>query len=473
MDSKNVSAFKEALSGKNIIVDTSSLLLSGVNLLTAIPECTIIIPSIVVKELEDKRTNPNVGFAAREWLRLLEALRVKYKTNLSEGVPLRDYENVSLKVEANHSTQKSLPQHLQDGSNDSTILAVAKNIADEIGFEDVVLLSNDTPMRIHATLDLRLESVEFSTTLAEGIKPFDGKFPIIISTEKYIDSELVTRASGQKFENFIDELLPEDIPSHALVSLKLEGEYKNLIDLVYENGFVEQVQRKQKASNIVSRNLEQDVALTYLKESAYDLPVVSIGGNAGTGKTLLCVAVGLDELKAGNYQRLIVFRSLHEMGQGQEMGFLPGDVGEKMEAWAGAVYDALDIIATYNTKPSSKTAANIAAEAKKLRELVEVSPITYLRGRSLSNSFIILEEAQNFSRNEILNILSRAGENTKMVFTFDSNQVDNKFLQSGSKADIWSVVDDLKNEDLFAHITLENTERSRVAEVASSILSSK
>ena len=149
------------------------------------------------------------------------------------------------------------------------------------------------------------------------------------------------------------------------------------------------------------------------------------------------------------------------MGQGQEMGFLPGNVDEKMEAWAGAVFDAIDVLA--NAEQSL---------VKQFREIVEISPITYLRGRSLANTFIILEEAQNFSRSEILNILSRVGQDSKVVLTFDAAQVDNRFLQSGKHADIWSVIEDLKTNKLFAHITLVRTERSEVAELASRILES-
>ena len=200
---------------------------------------------------------------------------------------------------------------------------------------------------------------------------------------------------------------------------------------------------------------------------ASQVPIVSLGGSAGTGKTLVAVATGINELKY-HYDKIIVFRSLHELGQGQEIGFLPGDVNDKMAAWSGAVFDAIDVIASKGrSKTQGKPDDN---KIKKYKEMVEIAPITFLRGRSLARTFMILEEAQNFSRNEILNILSRAGEGSKVVLTFDAAQVDNRFLQSGKHADIWSVVDSLKDSDLFAHITLKQTERSEVAELAASIL---
>lgn len=220
--------------------------------------------------------------------------------------------------------------------------------------------------------------------------------------------------------------------------------------------------------------MEQNVFIELLRTSAEDLPVVSVGGGAGTGKTLLTIATALEELKYRHYEKIVVFRSLHELGEGQEMGFLPGSVEDKMAPWAGAIYDAIDTLARIN-KPLKKNPTAVdsekqKAEAQKLRDMIEISPITYLRGRSLANTFMILEEAQNFSRSEILNILSRAGVGTKIVLTWDAAQVDSRFLKSGKDADVWSVVSSLQHESLFAHITLTRTERSKIAEVASRIL---
>lgn len=208
--------------------------------------------------------------------------------------------------------------------------------------------------------------------------------------------------------------------------------------------------------------------MSWLRTPADVIPIVSLGGSAGTGKTLVTMAVAFEELKRKSYDKIMVFRSLHELGQGQEIGFLPGDVNDKMAAWSGAVFDAIDVIASKSRKAKSETSRD--AEVKRLREMVEIAPITFLRGRSLANTFIILEEAQNFSRSEILNILSRAGVGSKIVLTFDAAQVDNRFLQSGKNADIWSVVDSLKDSELFAHVTLQKTERSQVAELASGLL---
>lgn len=474
VDQKHFSKFAENLAGKGVVLDTSSLLISGVELLDALPSCSLVIPAIVVKELEEKRTHPTVGFQAREWLRLLESLRTTYGRQVAQGVPLPEGENITLRVEPNHSNQGVLPKHLQDGSHDSTILAVAKSLSEE-GQQDIVILSNDTPMRLHATLDLSLEAVEFSSTLVSGAKPFDGRFALTLEEDAYLTTSQVVGPHGRSLEDLVKESLGAVGSTHAYVVADLPGNTKPVGSYIYSRGHLKSVPRRRPVSGIVPRTAEQDVAVEYMLRSPEELPLVSIGGGAGTGKTLMSLAAGLEGLKSGVYQRLIVFRSLHEMGQGQEMGFLPGDVNEKMEAWAGAVYDAIDVIAATSKKPRRDGGPSEAlkAEVKRLREMVEVSPITYLRGRSLSNSYIILDEAQNFSRAELLNILSRVGEGSKLILVGDPDQVDNRYLQAGSKADVWSVIESLKDSELFAHLTLKRTERSKVAELSARLLSGR
>jgi PhoH-like ATPase len=457
-----------------VVADTSSLLMEGVSILKVLPECTLIIPSIVIQELEKKRGHSTLGFLAREWLHLVESIRSEEGIKLRDGVALEDYPEITLRVEPNHSSQKSLPSHLQDGSADSTILAVAQNIKNEDVYSEVVILSNDLPLRLHATLDLKIPAYEFNSAEVTGASSFDGRYPITVSNEEYSES-LISSSSGEYLtfvEDQMFEKLPKNRASHSIVELKLEN--GELIDtFLFENSGISSYCRKQRVSEIVARTLEQDIALHYLLEPADELPIVSLGGSAGTGKTLITMAAAISEMRSKHYQKVIVFRSLHEMGKGQELGFLPGTVEEKMAAWGGAIYDAVEVIATAKKKPKKN---EVHAEEKiktvvaDLMEGIEISPITYLRGRSLSNAFIILEEAQNFSRSEILNILSRAGQGSKIVLTFDDAQVDNKFLRTGPKADIWSVVESLKKSDLFAHITLKRTERSRVAELASKLL---
>lgn len=461
MKEYSVEDFKKNLEEKIVVVDTSTLLLTGTKLLTFLPQCQLVIPAIVVKELEEKRSHSSLGFLAREWLHLLEKLRASRGLELSYGVDVPDRSHITLRIEPNHSNQHVLPPHLQDGSNDSTILAVACNLQDEL-HKNVVVLSNDMPMRIHATLDLKMDSFEFNSSQMISAKPYDGRVDITADDDDWEKLFSQSSDNSNKLLDFMEGLYEGEV-SHELVSL-MNSQQERVANFISDKGTFHYLKGKKKISGIVARTLEQEVAFTYLLEPAENLPVVSISGSAGTGKTLLSVAAGIHALKEGNYQKIVVFRSLHEMGRKQELGFLPGDVNEKMEAWAGAIYDSIDVISSVGRKTTNQT------EVKKLRELVEISPITYLRGRSLSNCFVILDEAQNFSRNEILNILSRTGEGTKMVLCSDPYQVDNKFLQSGDKSDIWSIVENLKKEDIFAHITLKKTERSRVSDITSKLL---
>ena len=462
----------EELRGRTVVADTSSLLMVGTGLLNVLQDCTLVIPAVVVRELEDKRSHPTIGLLSRQWIRLLEELRVTQGGKLAEGVPApAPWEDITIRVEPNHRDQKSLPEHLQDGSHDSTILAVANNLRQD-GDKNVILLSNDTPMRLHSTLDLNIDAIEFNATRVLDATPFDGRYTVTLTSSECANSNYWGEKDGSKglerVEDLILSRLPEDRAENAYITITLDdADSKPIAHLILTGDTLTPVARKVKSESITGRTIEQDVAMTWLKMPASQVPIVSLGGSAGTGKTLVAVATGINELRY-HYDKIIVFRSLHELGQGQEIGFLPGDVNDKMAAWSGAVFDAIDVIAS---KGRSKTQGKPDDDKiKKYKEMVEIAPITFLRGRSLARTFMILEEAQNFSRNEILNILSRAGEGSKVVLTFDAAQVDNRFLQSGKHADIWSVVDSLKDSDLFAHITLKQTERSEVAELAASIL---
>lgn len=460
----------ESLRGKMVVSDTSSLLIAGTHLLTVLEDSTLVIPAVVVKELEDKRTHPTLGFLAREWLRLIEEYRISDPQELKSGVKLESHPGITLRIEPNHSNQEVLPKHLQDGSHDSTVLAVTLNLKGE--GKSVVLLSNDMPMRLHATLELTIDAFEYISA-SENQNPFLGRFILDVRSDEVDELNIYAEDVSAKLDEAVRGILPEGVASTSFVELKVEGDPTRTAVLVRPEGSTI-VSHKTKMFGVTGKTLEQNVLLEMLGRDASELPVVSVGGGAGTGKTLLTVAAGLNELKKGNYERIMVFRSLHEMGQGQEMGFLPGNVDEKMGPWAGAVYDAIDTLARLS-KPLKKNVTNAdiekqKAEAQKLRDMVEIAPITYLRGRSLNKTFMVLEEAQNFSRSEILNILSRAGEGTKIVLTWDAAQVDSRFLKSGKNADVWSVVSDLMDNDIFAHITLTKTQRSKTAEVAAGIL---
>lgn len=460
----------DQLKGKTVIADTSALLARGTDLLRSLPDCLLVIPAIVIKEIEAKRGSDRVGYSAREWLRFLGDLRVDYRDQLATGVevpPGFSDKKIIIRIEPNHSNQTVLPKQLQDGSNDSTILAVAVAFdAEEEHKGKVELISNDMPMLMHSTVELNIPAHDISAVTIDAAKPFSGHIAVEVPADR-VDSVFEGRGYNRDELEILIESQVGNL-THALVDVVHEGSVMATVLWSEANG-VEAPPRGDRASSVSPKTMQQRVALNYLLRSADELPIVSIAGGAGTGKTLLTIAAGLEGVRSKEYQKVIVFRSLHEMGAGQEMGFLPGGVDEKIAPWAGAVMDSLEVIAKGPKKNAQKPSiADIAA----LKANVEVSPISYLRGRSITDAYMVLDEAQNFSRNELLNILSRAGEGTKVVFLFDSEQVDNRFLQSGARADVWSVVDSLKTSDLFAHVTLLQTERSAVAELAASILAS-
>lgn len=483
MINDNNTKVSEFLKEKEVVVDTSVLLDFSPSMLQEFSNCVFVIPAVVIRELEEKRSHSTLGYSARAWLHLIEDTLISDgKDNLEKGVLIPETDNVYLSIEMNHKNQSTLPLPLQDGSNDSTILAVLKNRSEDEKAKsaderkDVVLLSRDLPMRINAKLHLEKDAYDLSTE----VRPFDGVYHVNLSDVE-VNMSYDEDASGvvsTEFQTVVLSKLPEGAASSALIVinqnkamtyLMVNGKIlKNLSSEAYR------IKASNNSINIVPRSIEQKALAEYINESSENLPVVSVGGNAGGGKTMIALAASIAQVKNTNtpYRKVLVFRSLHEMGQGQEMGFLPGTIEDKMAPWAGAIDDALESIATISNESKNKSISkeNIEKAKEKLYECIEVQPITYLRGRSISNAILIIEEAQNFSSSELLHILSRAGKDSKIILTFDAAQVDNKYLRSGQNADVWKLIDQLKDKGVAAHITLKKTERSKIAEVASAIL---
>ena len=461
------SVFKERLhmqyvTLKSILVaDTSSLLMAGTTILSTIsPHSMLVIPSVVVSELEGKRHDRTVGAFARSWLHMLENMRCTYGVAARDGVTVDDDRDITVVVEPNHTNQACLPLHLRDGSHDSTVLAVALNIAHEIGEADghgspvVTVLSNDVPMRLHATFDMGLAAEGIATSSVTDSAVFSGVVDVTLDDNEL--EHLYAHDNNDENDRVIQFLRDRGMNDMSAVVCIRDRFGATAGDKVVVSGDVHDMKQWPSVCGVDARSLEQAVAITYLLDSS--LAMVSLAGRAGTGKSLVALACGISEVKRSHYEKVTVFRSLHEMGVGQELGFLPGDVGDKMAPWTSAVKDSLDAIRRH------------APVVGDISRMVSVNPISYLRGRSLVDQYIVVEEAQNFSRTELLNIISRIGEGSKLVLVFDPAQVDARYLQSGDNADVWSVVNGFRGTDFFAHITLTQTERSPVAQKAAELL---
>ncbi len=422
---------------KCYVLDTS-VLLSDPTALRRFGEHDIVLPVVVISELEAKRHHPELGWFARESLRTLDDLRAEFG-RLDGPTPITD-EGGTVRVELNHIDSAVLPSGFRDGANDSRILAVALNLQAE--GQDVVLVTKDMPLRVKAA-SVGLPAEEYR---AIGVPEtgWTGFAELDLSPEEVDDL----------YESHVvDNDAARELPCHTGVILQ-SGNNSALGRITPEKQ-VRLIRGNAEAFGIRGRSAEQRVALdTLLDES---VGIVSLGGRAGTGKSALALCAGLEAvLERRLHKKVVVFRPLYAVG-GQELGYLPGTEGEKMSPWAQAVFDTL----------SAVTSRQVIDEILQ-RDMLEVLPLTHIRGRSLHDAFVIVDEAQSLERNVLLTVLSRMGQNSRVVLTHDVAQRDN--LRVGRHDGINAVIESLKGHPLFAHYTLTRSERSPIAALVTSML---
>jgi PhoH-like ATPase len=422
---------------KSYVVDTS-VLLSDPQAMFRFDEHEVILPLVVITELEGKRDHPELGWAARRALRQLEVFRTKH-TLLTEAVPVNDLGG-TLRVEINHQDTEGLPAVLRVDTNDHRILAVAWNLANE-GHE-VTVVSKDLPLRLKASV-VGLDADEYRNELAA-----DTSWTGFVTVE--VDSPTIDELFDTRVVD-IDE--SRVLPCNTGVAL-VSGS-QSALGRVQADKQIHLVHTDRELFGVRGRSAEQRIALDLLADE--EVGIVSIGGSAGTGKSVLALAAGLEAvLERRTHKRVIVFRPIYAVG-GQELGYLPGGADEKMTPWGLAVTDALESI----------VGPEVIDEVID-RNLLEVLPLTHIRGRSLSDSFVIIDEAQNLERSVLLTALSRLGVGSRVVLTHDVAQRDN--LRVGRHDGVVSVIDALKGNPLFAHITLSRSERSAVAALVTDLL---
>ena len=423
---------------KTFVLDTS-VLLADPGALYRFAEHEVIIPIAVIGELETKRDHPELGYFARAALRALDDLRVSHG-RLDKALTITP-EGGTLSVELNHTDLSTLPHgFLRDGTNDSRILAISKNLMSD--GKDVILVTKDLPLRVKAS-SVGVEAQEYLAELVSnsgwtGIEEVDVSHSLIddLYASDYADHESA-----------------HQLPVHT--GIVLHSEKGSALARVTSDKRLKLVRGDRQAFGLHGRSAEQRIALDLLLDES--IGIVSLGGRAGTGKSALALCAGLEAVMEKRlHKKVVIFRPLYPVG-GQELGYLPGSEGEKMSPWAQAVFDTLGALVS---QPVIDEIID--------RGLIEVLPLTHIRGRSLHDSFVIVDEAQSLERGVLLTVLSRIGQASRVILTHDVAQRDN--LRVGRHDGVVAVVETLKGHELFAHVTLTRSERSPIAALVTELL---
>ncbi|MCC5784204.1 MULTISPECIES: PhoH family protein [Kocuria] len=423
---------------RSYVIDTS-VLLSDPRAILRFAEHQVVLPVIVITELEGKRHDPELGYFARQALRLLDDLRVEHG-GLNRPVPLGD-QGGSLVVELNHVSDTVLPVSFRLKDNDSLILAVALSLANE--GKDVCIVSKDLPMRVKASA-LGLEAEEYRAEWVGSDVEWSGTAAL------EVPDDVVDRLYGGEAA-----VVPgaEELPANT--GLTLHSVRGSALARVRADGSARVVRGDRDVFGVHGRSAEQRLAIDLLLDP--EVGIVSLGGRAGTGKSALALCAGLETvMERREHRKVMVFRPLYAVG-GQELGYLPGSEEEKMNPWGQAVFDTLGALVSQEV-----------VEEVLDRGMLEVLPLTHIRGRSLHDAFVIVDEAQSLEKNVLLTVLSRIGQNSKVVMTHDVAQRDN--LRVGRHDGVTAVVEALKGHPLFGHVTLTRSERSPIAALVTEVL---
>ncbi|MEH6942602.1 PhoH family protein [Bacillus sp. JJ722] len=440
---------------KIYVLDTNVLLQDPYSIYS-FEENEVVIPAVVLEEVDSKKRNlDEVGRNARQVSKLIDHLRQSGK--LHEKISLHN--GGSLRIELNHKSFQQLQEIFVEKTNDNRILAVAKNLfleeeAKEQG-KQVILVSKDTLVRVKADA-LGLIAEDFlNDRVVEIDHIYSGFFEVYISKE----------AMDKYYEK--GELLVADIVNHPfypnqfLIMKDSLGGRASAIGIVDQEG--KKVKRlvfdQERVWGIKSRNVQQMMAMELLLRE--DLPLVTMIGKAGTGKTLLALAAALMQTEdLGKYKKLFVARPIVPVGK--DIGFLPGEKEEKLRPWMQPIYDNLEYL--FNTKKPGELDAILAGISS-----IEVEALTYIRGRSIPEQFIIIDEAQNLTKHEVKTILTRVGERSKIVLMGDPEQIDHPYLDEHNNG-LTYVVEKFKDQSISGHVKLIKGERSMLAQLAANIL---
>jgi len=438
---------------KKIYVLDTNVLLYDPQALTRFEDNSIIIPITVIEEIDRFKKDMNeTGRNARQFSRLMDAYRKI--GSLAKGLPLENGGTLRIEI-YEENVMKRLPPELRVDRGDNRILAVAVDLMEANPAVPVILVTKDTNLRIKAdALGLAAQDYESDKVAIEDL--FSGVANL------QVEAELIDRFYSQGWIEAAAGLLPNQYvtltesanPSHSAIG-RFDHASGRILPLRGAD--------KEGVWSLFPRNREQSFALDALLDD--NIKIVTLVGKAGTGKTLLAIAAGLQKTAEENvYNRLLVSRPVFPMGR--DLGFLPGDIEEKLTPWMQPIFDNVELLLTGHEgeKRHSKGYKELMAMG-----ILEIEPLTYIRGRSIPNQFMIVDEAQNLTPHEIKTIVTRAGEGTKIVLTGDPYQIDNPYVDAESNG-LTYVVERLKEQNISGHVTMTKGERSELAELAANLL---
>lgn len=441
--------------GKIYVLDTNVLLQDPYSIFS-FEDNEVVIPAVVLEEVDSKkRYVDEVGRNARQVSRLIDKLRSTGR--LHEKIPLEN--GGTLRIELNHRSFHELQEIFIEKTNDNRILAVAKNLFQEEQMKKngkkVILVSKDTLVRVKADA-IGLFAEDF---LSDRVVEVDHIYTGFLEVHLSVD------LLGRFYEN--GELLLSEIANHPfyphqfLIMKDSLGSSSSALGIIdkQRNKIKKLVLNTDHIWGIHPRNVQQKMAIELLLRK--DVPLVTMIGKAGTGKTLLALAAGLMQTEDfREYKKLLVARPIVPVGK--DLGFLPGEKQEKLRPWMQPIYDNLEFL--FNTKKPEELDAILAGMGS-----IEVEALTYIRGRSLPDQFIIIDEAQNLTKHEVKTILTRVGENSKIVLMGDPEQIDHPYLDAYNNG-LTYVLEKFKDQAVSGHVKLLKGERSGLARLAADLL---
>ncbi len=437
---------------KKVFVLDTNVLLHDPQALLRFKDNDVVIPITVVEEIDTfKKDLSEIGRNARQVSRLLDSFRAQ--AHLVEGVQLPDGGMLRVLLYTEQAL-KVLPPELRAERADNRILAVALQMKDDCDCP-VVFVTKDTNLRIKADA-VGLDAQDYESDKVSIEELYTGMAEVVLPREMvdrfygqgYVEIE------GDFFDNQCLTLVDEGNTSHTAIG-RYEAALGRVVPLIKPP--------KEGLWGVTPRNREQQFAIDLLLND--DIQLVTLVGKAGTGKTLLAIAAGLSKsADEGGYSRLLVSRPIFPLGK--DLGFLPGDVEEKLAPWMQPIFDNVDLLLGMVDEHGKRKRGY-----KELVEmgLLQIEPLTYIRGRSIPKQYMIVDEAQNLTPHEIKTIITRAGEGTKIVLTGDPYQIDNPYIDSSSNG-LSYAVEKFKDQSIAGHVTLMRGERSPLAELAANLL---